>query len=131
MYQQLFVSWIHPHLPTIHFQVILWASNSLVLIEIWHLKLWRNNHVGYQAQFRHVSKGIISSSLNGPQPFLYMLKPFLLKYCGRPPLLSQNARVGVVINTEAPPGAFGVGAPGNACPLVAYSGQGSKSARVW
>ena len=47
MHKKLFIFRIRPHLPTIHFQVILWASGSLVLIKIWHLELWRNNHIGY------------------------------------------------------------------------------------
>ena len=61
---------MHPHLATIHLEMVLRTSHPFILVEIRYLEFWGDDDIRYQAKIHHVREWIVTKAFNSSQSLL-------------------------------------------------------------
>ena len=61
---------MHPHLATIHLEMVLRTSRPFVLVKIRYLEFWGDDNVRYQAKIHHVRERIVTKAFKSSQSLL-------------------------------------------------------------
>ena len=58
---------MHPHLATIHLEMVLRTSRPFVLVEIRYREFWGDDDIRYQAKICHIHERVVTKAFNNSQ----------------------------------------------------------------